>query len=349
MDKRALGINIFGGGFTLGVLQAGFNVVGQWEECGAGRRTFDLNRKYFGRIRRPLLREDWHAPKFELDLVYANPPCAPWSAANTRKGRNVDDRMSDPRLVMTAGTMETAIQLRPTVFVLESVARAYTQGRSYYDRWAEKWIDAGYSVTYYVTDALLCGVPSTRERFHFMAHAGVVDIPTVDIRTFMPRTAGMALSGLEDRFGHLEHHRPRWHGREIHETMKRCAIGQQLNEVENGVCTKWSFLYRRSAWDAPAYTVIGVETQVHPTRPRLTTAREGMRLCGYPDDFVIHPAEIGKAPTQAVLPPVGKHVAQIAASCHGRASRELEIVDHRDMAKPFRPTTVIKNMNEELI
>lgn len=53
---KALGINIYGGGFTLGVLHH-FDVIGQWEEINLGRRTFDLN--FGGRIPRPLKREEW--------------------------------------------------------------------------------------------------------------------------------------------------------------------------------------------------------------------------------------------------------------------------------------------------
>lgn len=350
----ALGINIFGGGFTLGVLQSHeFDVVGQWEECAAGARTFDLNGRYFGKIPRPIGYERWDflgLPR--VNLIYANPPCAPWSAANTAKGRNIDQRMSDPRLAMTARTMETALALTPDTFVCESVSRAFTQGRAYYDTWAERWLTAGYGVTYYVTDALLCGAPSTRERFHFVAHRNELGIDKVE-KNFVPATAARALADLELDFGHLPHHVPKRFPAATHEAMRLCPPGRQLNEVamDPNPCEKWSFLYRRGVWDAPAYTVIGVEMQVHPRQSRLITAREGLRLCGYPDDFVVHESEMTKAPTQAVLPPVGLHVARLARESmdRGRAQRELEVVDHRDLARPYRPGTIRDMLEEEAL
>src|SRR5678816_4259172 len=97
---RALGINIFGGGFTRGVIDAGFEVLEQWEESGdIHRRTFDAN--FAGKIRRVVGRGNWNMLDVEPHLVYANPPCAPWSAASVRPGGVDDDR-----LAMTRQTME---------------------------------------------------------------------------------------------------------------------------------------------------------------------------------------------------------------------------------------------------
>src|SRR5437660_3050623 len=98
---RALGINIYGGGFTLGVKNAGFKILAQWEECDAGSKTFDLNRRYFSGIPRPLRYADWPlADTGKVHLIYANPPCAPWSSANTRSGMTASVRRADPRLAM---------------------------------------------------------------------------------------------------------------------------------------------------------------------------------------------------------------------------------------------------------
>ena len=347
-QMNALGINIFGGGFTLGVRRAGFRILGQWEECNAGARTFDLNTQYFGGIHRPLRYGDW--PLLEVahpHLIYANPPCAPWSAANTRLGRVPADRLVDPRLAMTKLTMETAMVLKPEVFVCESVARAYTLGRSYYDAWAERWLALGYGVTYYLTDALLCGLPSTRNRFHFITHRNelVIDEPR---RDFIPKTTASVLADIQDDFGHLTGHVPKRFSPEVHAQMEKCEEGRELREVGEA-CAKWSFLYRKLVWDAPGFTVINLEMLVHPRRPRLITKREGLRLCGYPDDFGV--VEMPAA-TQAVMPTMGEHLALIAArsiDSEMPADRELVIVDHRPHAKPYTPGAVRAAMNEEFI
>lgn len=166
---KALGINIYGGGFTLGVLHH-FDVIGQWEEINLGRRTFDLN--FGGRIPRPLKREEWqpHDLTGKVHLVYANPPCAPWSMANTHVGKTKASRFLDKRLALTKHTYEAALTMRPDVFISESVEAGYNIGASHYDQYVEMWMRAGYAVTFFLSDAILQGAPCTRRRFHFIAH-----------------------------------------------------------------------------------------------------------------------------------------------------------------------------------
>lgn len=357
---EALGVNIFGGGFTLGVLQSGrFVVNSQFEECDAGKGTFDKNPQYFGGIHRPLRFEEWD-PFIDPRLIYANPPCAPWSAANVRKGINPGIRHADPRLAMTARTMQTAMQLKPDFFALETVARGYSMGRAYYDGWAEQWIKGGYGVTYYLTDALLLGVPSTRQRFHFLAHKRDLLLQdNVDTRNFMPKTVSMAIADLMDHFGHLPHHMPKRMSAAAHHLCELVKEGRILTgrddkdnaELQRAVeACEWapSFLNHKLVWDAPGYTVVNLEQHVHPRRPRFITKREGLRLCGYPDDFLVAQSQ---GATQAVLPTMGKHIAELAAQsldCAAKAQIDLRIVDHRDAAKVFRPGSVRNMMEEEL-
>lgn len=343
---NALGINIFGGGFTMGVRSAGFDVLAQWEECDAGRKTFDLNSKYLGGIHRPLRYVDWDMMfGRHLNLVYANPPCAPWSAANTRIGQTKEQRRADPRLAMTARTMDTALTLAPDVFVLESVARAYAIGRAYYDTWAEKWLAEGYAVTYFLSDALLHGVPSTRERFHFIAHRNELNLREPNMNQFIPITCGQAIGDIMDAFGHLSHHEPKRVKPEWHDIIAKTEQGELMRETEGA--KGFSFLNRRMNWHAPAYTIVNLEQHAHPIRARFLTWRESLRLCGYPDDFVVDRPE---GATQAVMPRVGKWLAERAAESmdNGRAQCELEIVDWREHAKPYRARAVKNAMEGEL-
>lgn len=357
---EALGINIFGGGFTLGVLRTGrFDVKNQWEECDAGKRTFELNTpRYFGGINRPLRFQDWDmfiSPRF----IYANPPCAPWSAANVRPGINVGVRHADPRLAMTKRTMETSMALKPDFFALETVARGYSMGRGYYDEWAEKWIKKGYGVTYYLTDALLRGLPSTRQRFHFLAHRNDFKLDDhVDTRNFMPKTVAMAIGDLQDHFGHLPHHMPRRMSAAAHELCRVVKEGRLLtgkddpdnDEVHRAIeACEWkpSFLNHKLLWDAPGFTVVNLSQHIHPKRPRFLTQREGLRLTGYPDDFLVQ----AQGATQAVLPIMGQHIAELAADSIDSGTRsqaDLRIVDHREFSKPFRPGTVRGFLEDEL-
>ena len=129
---NAVGINIYGGGFTLGALEH-FDVQAQLEEIDLGKDTWDLN---FGHtaIHRPLKLEQWNAKQYRgVEYVFANPPCAPWSAANMRPGFTNDKRFNDWRLILTKHTMDAGQEIKPQVFISESVENAYNIGASHYE------------------------------------------------------------------------------------------------------------------------------------------------------------------------------------------------------------------------
>ena len=351
---RALGINIFGGGFTLGVLQSKkFEVVAQLEQCNAGKRTYDMNPQYFGNIPRPLSPADWPIAKWrgELDFVYANPPCAPWSACNTQKGVLIAERFKDPRLAMTRLTVDAALRLRPDVFVLESVARAFTSGRSYYDALAALFIKEKYAVTYFLTNGLLHGLPGTRERFHFIAHRYILPFRKPSMNNFMPRTVRMAIEDLQNKYGHVAQHEKRKDiDKETFYVMQQAYEGGQLEEVQKRLKFfkphKFGFVSRRLIWDAPAFTTVRITETVHPNGTRWLTLREGLRLCGYPDDFC---AADQKEVTQAVLPPMGKYLATLTAEAISNGEKakltpNVAVVDWRALARPYEPSAVLKQM-----
>src|SRR6478752_7445584 len=77
-DLTALGINIGGGGFTMGAMKY-FKILGQWEEQGIiGAKAFDKN---FTGIDHPLDHFEWPVDDYidQVDYIFANPPCTPWS------------------------------------------------------------------------------------------------------------------------------------------------------------------------------------------------------------------------------------------------------------------------------
>ncbi|KKL65998.1 hypothetical protein LCGC14_2149350, partial [marine sediment metagenome] len=112
----ALGLHIYSGAFTLGMSRH-FKIIGQWEEGPWAADTFELN---FPKVPHPLALEDWPVRDVQPQVMYANPPCAPWSAAGSRLG------MADPRVQFTKNCVELALQLKPEVFVVESVCRAWS-------------------------------------------------------------------------------------------------------------------------------------------------------------------------------------------------------------------------------
>lgn len=342
----ALGINIYGGGFTLGALNH-FNVLGQWEEDPLGRDTFDLN--FRSTIHRPLHMADWPVERSvgRFDYIYANPPCAPWSSANTRAGFTKDKRFLDKRLLLTKHTMETAIQLQPRIFISESVENAFNIGHSHYDQYIQAWIKAGYHVTILLTDGVLHGLPSTRRRFHFIAHGQRLHLHEPNMKRFKPTTVRDAIWDLRDNVGcgEFQQHeltdlsdRAKAVSRAV---FKATKPGDRARETERNMPgykgPYSSFLVKRIMWDAPAFTMVGLSKLIHPDGERLLTWREGMRLMSFPDWFVAA-REIEVA--DSVTPLMGDYLSNLARESLERdepnRGEEFLIVDWRPLGDPFR-------------
>ena len=334
---KALGINIYGGGQTLGVIQAGYKVVAQLEEITLGKRTFDMN--FGGKIPRPLNRSEWPIEELrgKIPYVYANPPCAPWSIANNHKGKTVESRFLDSRLNLTDSTYRAAIEIGPEVFIAESVEAAYNVGKTHYEPYVKMWMDAGYSVTWFLTDALLHGAPCQRRRFHFIAHKHKLQLGDVPI-VIKPMTVRDAIGDLGDNFGSVAQHE----FVKVNEHHARCMpytpIGGKLAVVIQNLPTypgpKCGFLIRRLAWDCVSPTVVGFNF-IHPDGKRWITMREALRLCTYPDTFLTHNAVEA---VDTVLPIVGKFLAEVAKKTikkKQRCEKKFEIIDWRSHGKQW--------------
>lgn len=332
---KALGINIYGGGFTLGVLKH-FDVVAQWEEIALGKKTFDMN--FAGKIDRPLCDHTlWPIKdvKGKIDFVYANPPCAPWSSANTHKGKTKESRFLDARLALTEHTYRTAIKIHPDVFISESVEAGYNIGASHYDQFVDMWMKAGYAVTFFLCDAILQGAPCMRRRFHFIAHRYALQLPAPP-KLERATTVAEAIGDLEKVKGQVPLHELRKMDPGILQVVRVTKPGEPLRKaiprVANYQGPGIGFLVKRLKWDRPAFTMVGFN-YIHPKHDRWITFREAMRLCTYPDTFMAHNAIEA---VDAVLPVVGEFLAKVAKRTIQKAVSckvEHKIIDWRPLAK----------------
>lgn len=334
MGLKAIGINIYGGGFTLGVMKH-FEVLGQWEECKLGMKTFDMN---FEGIYRPLELNQWPVEAYAgaIDLVYANPPCTPWSTSTGLLGATIHNRKYDKRLQLTVHTMEAALELKPKVFISESVENGYNIGKSYYDDFKKLWMDQGYSVTYFLNDAILQGAPCVRKRFHFIAHKDKLqlDLPVLKL----PRTVRDAIEDLvviDQRISHHEFKDHRPYIKSLLDDIPEWGLAKDAqNRSKFYEGPKFNFFIRKLAWNFPAPTMVGFEF-LHPIRNHWITYREALRLCTYPDTFTIYnPVEA----IDAVLPVVSEFLALTAKKTILKAEslkQSFEIIDWRPLAKQF--------------
>lgn len=115
----------FAGGFTLGMTQAGFKLVGKRELPGGfGVANCERNRH--------LLGDDWHSevadpatwsvPTGGVDVVFGNPPCSGFSVMSSKKFRGADSKINHCMWAFA----DYVTRARPQVAVFESVQQAYS-------------------------------------------------------------------------------------------------------------------------------------------------------------------------------------------------------------------------------
>ena len=300
MKPRALGCNCFAGGFTVGI-QKYFDVLAHLE-CGKyGVASSMLNFPDLPHYTDP---ETWPVDEFEgADLVYGNPPCAIWSRNNT-KGTPWEE---DPRLSMIKLQFDLLSQVKPKVWVWESVTGAYQKGKAFVDELTTQANALGYNVSYVLFDGYLVGLPHHRKRFFFVAHN--VKIPWRNIKFNQGPTVKEALAYALEAGADPVCDRNDWSDIRRADSigyLHEVGIGEKLRItydrwIEEGKIEKQynkrGFVHGRPSWsilrlplDEPAPTFTG-KTWIHPLEDRPLSYDEYKVLAGYPIDFKLQKAK----------------------------------------------------------
>lgn len=334
----AIGANIFAGGFTIGVSKH-FKVLCHLEHDEYGAEIVRENFKSAV----PVIthREDWplSAGKQRVDFVYANPPCAVWSAAGRNKG---DNWKRDPRLQRIKDIAELVGQLRPRAWVWESVCGAFTRGRPFVDTLVRQAAEWGYSATFVFVNAQWHGVPQHRKRFFLLLH----DI-AIDWRPPEYKTPGDAYALIKDVKANPHYSKLKGVSMKIAREMKP---GEGWNDAFNRlfppskrklnkqgrVKHRSSFLTYRLGKTGTIGAVVGAQV-FHPTKPRLLSVNELAVLCGFPRSYSWG-QHIGRAPSyiaRGVCPPVGEWLAEnVARSIHLGKKLKTPTTFTADFRKP---------------
>lgn len=125
MAYRAVDVMGFAGGFTLGVVQAGFTLVGKRELPGGfGVANCEANRHLLGdswvsEVGDPAT---WSVPVGGVDVVFGNPPCSGFSVMSSKQFRGADSKINKCMWSFA----EYVTRARPQVAVFESVQQAFT-------------------------------------------------------------------------------------------------------------------------------------------------------------------------------------------------------------------------------
>lgn len=320
--STALGCYIFAGGFSLGLQQAGFKILAHFEDGTFGVASTKLN---FPDL--PIFTDqaDWPILEFrhKVDLVYGNPPCAPWSVAgmSPKINRGYEQRWyeQDERTACVYKHFALLDQLRPRAWVWESVARAWVAGRMMVDDLARRAMEIGYSVSVLLVDGYDCGLPQRRQRMFFVAH----DMPISWRRPNEsgPRTvreAWVPIGLLDNYQPALAELPPVSKYMQAHPELLASALPGQplwrawekLNPNAEHRRGRPGFVHKRLALDKVANTMTGGATQYHPIEPRYLSVSEAKALCGYPPEyqfsFMPRTEQAHEQMAKAVLPPVAR-------------------------------------------
>jgi site-specific DNA-cytosine methylase len=348
-DKKftALGCHIYAGGFSLGVKQAGFQLLGHLEEWPFGVATAKHN------LQIPIWQglETWNDATTKLsgkvNLFYGNPPCASWSIAGVKKGVLEIDRWKDHELTDCTQRFFLLIpRLKPQVFVWECVANVAIKGSVFLEERTKEVLSQGYHVYHIVFDAMNCGLPQRRRRFFFVASKIALKIIAPHHKLI---TVGEVLKKIYDPGPVLKT------PERLIKILKQMPLNKEIKlykqfdldnpnplRNERGQCIgRPGFLNHRLCFDKVAPTITGGPEFFHPVELRRLSVIEQQALCGYPLDYKF----IG--PIQEQYAQVGKGVTPTAAYW-----LMVQIMVSLKMAKKITPGLTIhdfikkENVNE---
>src|SRR5262245_19244438 len=139
MDERykAVGGDIFAGGFTVGVSKH-FDVLAHFEENMYGVRSSKLNFPnmpiFVGVDTNRKLGFDYiRKTHGKVHFVYTNPPCAVFSVCGSTMKWGQEGWRKDPRQKCWHNCFSMLEELDPDFYATESVVRAFTVGREFVD------------------------------------------------------------------------------------------------------------------------------------------------------------------------------------------------------------------------
>jgi len=154
------------GGFSLGLEQAGFEVVGAIEVDKFAVQTYKSNFPNTPVYMKPIekLIDQWLRKSFQsVDLVCGGPPCQGFSVAGPSQYGIVDSRNG---LMLEMARVVRAVL--PTMVLLENVKGILHGklgcGNKAIDRYFNTLSNLGYETRVYILQAADFGVPQTRQR-----------------------------------------------------------------------------------------------------------------------------------------------------------------------------------------
>ena len=348
-EFEAVGVYIFAGGFTIGMAEE-FNVRGHLEDGPFGVATFKAN---FPRIPVWTNPAKWPVEKFRgVDIVYGNPPCAPWSPVGRSMRHGAENWRTDPNVECARKLIEYGLKTQPTIWVMESVPQI--QRSEFLLDMAQIWLDAGYAFTLVREDAKFFGLPQQRRRCFMVAHKVAIPwtIEGMVVDNFI--TAGECLETVTDPGTYPE----------IPEQHRHLVLGlpgggslrdawEQENPQHRGadgrdipVKGRPLLMIHRLDPTTVSGVIIGMNVYIHPFEDRFIGYKEAAKLCGYPEGYVWVNGARGRGDdraaqvAKAVTPPAARFLAaNLRAGLEANVPAEVKAQRYTAWASSTRVTS----------
>jgi site-specific DNA-cytosine methylase len=290
---NALGVYIYAGNFSIGVRKH-FSILAHLEDPKPyGIETIKMNDEYWhGMPVHPY--PDW--PNYYPDLLYANPPCAPFSNANTRSFTK-DSWKNDPRIACWHNTAKYAINNNVPFVAIETVPQAYSKAPTMLLEKAEEFSYAGYQTMIFLHNAMFMGSCQNRPRLLFIASK--YDIKLTEYASTPIKLVG---DKLDEALPYIHHE----HNFEIkcNEKYKACLEvtkpGERLRDAWEGINPEESWIQNEQGQikGRPTFGVKKIERNnvmnvivgysiIHPDEPRYLTIKEYQILGDFPGDYYL--------------------------------------------------------------
>jgi site-specific DNA-cytosine methylase len=166
---RYVSCQTFAGGFDVGMVQAGYELVHKVEQRGGfGMANCLANRDVLGHSWTHQAGDyrEWHAP--HVDVLSSNPPCSGFSLMTDSKHRGVDAKVNACMWALT----EYAARVKPQIVIMESVRQAYSNGHELMRQLRanlEEKSGLRYDLYHVMHNALKVGGAAERKRYFWVA------------------------------------------------------------------------------------------------------------------------------------------------------------------------------------
>lgn len=289
------------GGLTLGLEEAGFNIVGAVELDPVIARTYSTNHpnvRMWNQDIRSLctmnVLNELKLQKGDLSLLAGCPPCQGFSQMRTKHGSH---DVEDKRNSLINEFLRFIRDLLPKAIMLENVPTLAEN--VVFDKFIKEINSLGYKGSPRVLDVSQYGVPQRRKRLILMAGYGFdipYAVPSHKIKTVREAIGAMPIAGHS---GDILHDMLSVHSEHVMDIIRHVphdgGSRKDLPDSYTLACHKhfdgFQDVYGRMSWDKVAPTITSGCCNpskgrfLHPIEDRAITMREAALLQGFPINY----------------------------------------------------------------